>query len=70
MSGRQAKKLRREIRRQAADTSREVNLKVRSLAGGVVGLEFGRLTAGFRLPAAEARRLGEALLKHADQGQG
>lgn len=70
MSGRSAKKLRKELRRQAADRGRQVHLTVRSLPGGVVALDFGCLTQGFRLPAVEARRFGEALIKHADQEQG
>jgi hypothetical protein len=65
MNGRSAKKLRRELKRQAADRSRQVHLQVRSFAGGVVGIDFGTVTSGFRLPAAEARRFAETILKHA-----
>jgi hypothetical protein len=68
VSGRSAKKLRRELKRQVADRSRQVHLRVRSLAGGVVGIDFGALTSGFRLPAAEARRFAEAIIKHASEG--
>jgi hypothetical protein len=43
---------------------------VRSFAGGVVGIDFGAVTSGFRLPAAEARRFAEAILKHATEEPG
>lgn len=66
MSGRQAKKLRKELRR-AAGPRCPLAVRVRATPAGSVQLELSRPAATITLPPAEARAIGEALVRHAEE---
>lgn len=65
MSGRQAKKLRKELRRSSG--AGPLGVRVRATPGGAVQIEFSRPVATVQLPAGEARRIGETLLRQAGE---
>lgn len=69
MSGRQAKVLRKEMRRMGAKTDGPLAMRVRNTPAGSVRIEYSRPVATVTLTPDEARALAEAILKHVAEAQ-
>lgn len=69
MSGRKAKALRKELRREGLQTGGPLAMRVRNTPAGSVRLEYSRPVATVTLTPDEARALGETILKHAAEAQ-